>query len=134
MTQFFKFCLIGGLGFAVDALSFYCLIPLMPEVMLARLGAFWIAVLVTWLGNRFFTFALNSQIDAWRQGLKHLLSSHFSGLLNLLCFYTLNQIAAIEVAFVGGIFVGTGVNYLLATKLVFCDISNKITVVKPSSW
>ena len=57
MKQFLKFGLIGTIGFIIDASILLFLVNvLLLEISTSRFFSFLIAVLVTWLLNRKFTF------------------------------------------------------------------------------
>ncbi len=114
-----KFAMIGGLGFIFDALFFYLLLQLSFAPMLARVLAFWLAATITWLGNRHFTFACTQAVGALTQWVKHMLSAHGSGVLNLCIFYLMQWHYSIEVSFVCGIVSGAAFNYWLSNRYVF---------------
>jgi putative flippase GtrA len=69
--QFFKFGIVGGLAFGVDAAMLFVGINLLG---LGRIGAalfsFPFAVTFTWIGNRLFTFRDTVQMAAAQQWAK----------------------------------------------------------------
>ena len=59
MKKFFRFCIVGGIGFLVDS-GVYYLIAIIFPVLLSRLLSFSSAVLFTYYFNRSFTFKKQS--------------------------------------------------------------------------
>jgi putative flippase GtrA len=119
MQKFKRFCLIGGLGFMVDSLSFLFLANIIDNLMLARLLSFWLAASVTWFGNRIYTYHYQKFTNAISQWCKHMLTAHLSGGINLLIFWITKEIITIPVAFCLGILVGLFSNYFFANRFVF---------------
>lgn len=54
--MFFRFLLVGGSGFLIDACVTYLLIQLTVAPWLARIPAILLAMVFTWLANRRFTY------------------------------------------------------------------------------
>lgn len=117
--KFLRFACVGGLGFVVDAGCFYLLLQISVPPMAARILSFWLAASATWLGNRYFTFAKRHPDAAFNQWLKHMLSAHSSGVINLMAFYIISINYAVELAFLVGIALGTISNYWLSSRFVF---------------
>ena len=118
MLRFFRFSLVGGMGFIIDSLCFWFFKQLLHDIMLARLFSFWCAALTTWIGNRLLTF--KTTIDSKREQLiRHLIAVHFAGVANLISFWFISQLTHITIAFTAGVGVGMMVNFLLATHFVF---------------
>lgn len=117
--KFLRFACVGSLGFVVDATCFYLLLQITIPPMTARVFSFWLAASVTWLGNRHFTFAKNHLDAPFNQWLKHMLSAHSSGAVNLIIFYIISINYAVELAFLVGIVLGTISNYWLSSRFVF---------------
>lgn len=120
VMRFLRFCFVGGLGFIADAASFALLLHLNLDLLFARVLAFWLAIVVTWLGNRYFTFSQSGRSITKTEFGQYLLLAHLSGLFNLTSFYFSFAIVGTEVAFVFGIAVGLVCNYLLVSKL-YCS-------------
>lgn len=55
-SQFFRFSIVGGVGFFVDGFFLVMLTMLDWNLLMARLGSFACAVSVTWYFNRMWTF------------------------------------------------------------------------------
>ena len=55
-SQFFRFAVVGTIGFLVDGLLLVLLITLDWSLLLARLGSFACAVSIAWYFNRIWTF------------------------------------------------------------------------------
>lgn len=87
--------------------------------MLSRLIAFWFAATATWWGNRRYAFACVKSTEKMNQWLRHMLSAHVSGAINLAGFYYLSSQVTLPIAFVAGVILGLGANYLFANKFVF---------------
>ena len=99
--QFIKFAMVGVLGFVTDLLIFYLLVFMNIESLVARVSAFWCATIVTWLGNRFFTFAVYE--SGWfKQLIRHLSVSHLFGMMNISVFYCLEFDCTTLFGFFGG--------------------------------
>lgn len=67
--MFFRFLLVGGTGFLVDAGLTYLFVKLGVAPWLARIPAIALAALWTWLANRYFTYevkAARSSAEALR--------------------------------------------------------------------
>ena len=61
MKKFFKFAIIGTIGFVVDATILLIFVNILNiEIYISRIASFCCAVLITWLLNRKFTFDLSS--------------------------------------------------------------------------
>lgn len=61
MKKFFKFAIIGTIGFVVDATILLIFVNILNiEIYISRIISFCFAVLITWLLNRKFTFDLSS--------------------------------------------------------------------------
>ena len=82
-----KFLLVGAFGFAVDASIFYLLHHSL-NVYLARLISFFIAVTVTWLGNRLLTFHSHND-NRRREWIQYTLVNSIGGAVNYFLFIAL---------------------------------------------
>jgi putative flippase GtrA len=58
--MFFRFLLVGGAGFFIDAGLTYLLVLLEVEPWLARVPAIIFAMSFTWLSNRHFTYQVKT--------------------------------------------------------------------------
>ena len=122
------FSLIGMAGFIVDSLIFIWLSSASDHVMLSRLVAFWLAATTTWLGNRYLTFKAR-QSPPVQQWFKHIVSCHISGSFNLTVFYICISEATLPISFALGVAVGTVINYLLSSIVVFRERTNKVNAL-----
>ena len=118
--QFIKFAMVGVLGFVTDLLIFYLLIFMNTESLVARVCAFWCATMVTWLGNRFFTFAVY-EFGWFKQLIRHLSVSHLFGMINISVFYYLSLIAPLFWAFLVGTAIAMIGNYTFSKFWVFSE-------------
>ena len=121
MKTFSRFALVGGSGFVIDASVFYFFIEqLSLPYSFARIVAFIIAMLITWLGNRYFSFAHANRENAKQQLVKHCSCASFSFIFNYGVFQTLILMSMpTAFSFVAGILVGLVSNYYISKKAVF---------------
>lgn len=118
------FAAVGLSGFVVDSMVFSVLLLFYPITLdMARIVAFLVAVAVTYLGNRHFTFEDNCK-GQLTQFLKYLAVACFSAIPNLLVFKLLTMLIgqdsfSIAIAFTCGILVGMMSNFFLNRALVF---------------
>lgn len=119
MQTFLRFCAVGGAGFIVDSLAFINLNNLLDNVMLARVQAFWLAAIFTWLGQRLIIFKPPFNTPWISQLSKHMLSVHVAGGLNLLIFACTMAYFSVAISFCIGNCAGLCLNYFCAQKFVF---------------
>lgn len=87
--QFFKFSIIGGLGFGIDVATFY-FFNLALNTYLSRLGSFVVAVIFTYIFNKLFTFdVIYSRINFWKEFPAYFGSMVIGGAVNLITFFLL---------------------------------------------
>lgn len=77
---------VGGLAFVIEYASFAAIIAILPIIVLAQSTSFGLGLVVSFLGNRYYTFkSKNSQgvykHDAKSQAVRYLAL----GLFNLVC-------------------------------------------------
>ena len=121
--EFFRFLLVGAVGFAVDAAILLLLIHVGEMSRLwARIPSFLAAVTVTWLLHRNFTFAnANEFAPSVREWLRFMLANAFGNCANLAIYALLvgrfawEPLSALAVASVTAL----GVNYALSARWVF---------------
>ena len=124
LNSFFRFGIVGALGFFVDAGVLYGLLCLGLDYFSGRVVSFLVAVTFTWQLNRRFTFIQSSQLNVWREAWRYLLSSSLGGLVNIIIYSfvviisnPLPIIPLVGIAF--GSAAGACVNYLAAKNFVF---------------
>lgn len=85
-TSFFRFCIVGTLGFVTDAVVLSLVLRLSDwGPVTARIPAFIVAVLVTWYFNRGFTFKAHD--TAFIKSFPTYLASNSIGLaINFGCY------------------------------------------------
>lgn len=115
------FAFVGGVGFLVDATIFWCLYALADmDLNAARVIAFLVAMLTTWLGNRYLTFKASAAKHFVKQLIKHSCTASFSFLVNLAIFNLIVMTTNfIVLAFVLGVVVAFVSNFLLSKYFVF---------------
>ncbi len=94
MTQLMRFGLVGGLGLVVDVALFNVLriTVLSPDVLhegpvLAKVASTSVAIIVNWIGNRYWTFAPHRRPRAVREGIEFALVSVGGMLIGLACLW-----------------------------------------------
>lgn len=124
MLYFYRFAIVGAAGFLVDACIFYTLITLFSiSYNEARIFAFLMATLTTWLGSRFVSFIHINRSDAIQQLLKHCSCAGFSFIFNYTTFQLLLFLRApLAIAFIAGFFAGMLSNYVISRRLAFISI------------
>ncbi len=124
LTQL-KFLLVGGASFIVDILLFLYLSQVLYwPIFHARLMAFCVALLLTWMGNRLFTFSHRKRRPIGTQVLMAALLACCAASVNLSVFYLLSELrepsgltAPVYLAL--GVLSGLVVNWLGSNLLVF---------------
>ncbi len=123
-SHFWRFALVGTLGFIVDTLVLYLLLGCSLSELVSRLGSFTCAAWVTWRINRHFTFVPTIHQSALREWTKYLFAMSGGGLVNL-SVYTLiissfsNYILLPAIAVGAGSLVGMTFNFISAKFWVF---------------
>lgn len=94
VTQLLRFAAVGGVGFVVDVAIFNILrvTILSPESLhegpvLAKVVSTSIAIVVNWLGNRYWTFGPHRRPQAMREGIEFALVSVGGMLIGLACLW-----------------------------------------------
>ena len=124
--QFLRFSLIGCAGFIVDVASLYLLRELGLDLYSARLLSFTLAVTFTWIGNRHYTFGVQSGRRDTLPGewFRYFLSMSFGGLLNYGVYAVLITGLALArehpwLAVAAGTGAGLVLNFVLARRLLY---------------
>lgn len=114
MFEFLRFAVVGIVGFIADIISFYILLNVLDFFVFdARVIAFIIAVIITWLGNRVITFQNAIKEKIATQLFKYILVAMSAGGINLFIFNSMILWGIkTEIAFVSGVLTGMVVNYL----------------------
>ncbi|MCL1125642.1 GtrA family protein [Shewanella surugensis] len=126
-----RFLLVGGSVFIIDMLLFIVLyqwgnIPAFK----ARVMAFLVATMLTWLGNRRFTFRHRHQLNKGPQFTLSLLVSCSAAGVNLGAFYVLGLFLSTSLVFATfslavGVLAGLIVNWCGSTWVTYRHIKNK---------
>lgn len=100
--MFFRFILVGGLGFFIDAYVTYLLIQLMIAPWIARIPAIVIAMTFTWIANRNFTYKVKnprSTNEAIRYAFIAVFMASFNYLIYLfLVGYGISPVVSVTMA------------------------------------
>jgi putative flippase GtrA len=124
-SQFFRFCIIGALGYAVDVGVLYGLNALGLDLYSARLFSFLTAATATWLGNRQFTFSSTGK-SSKKEWLQYVSAMGLGGLANYLAYAGLISYLAIMhenpwLAVAVGTAAGLVLNFIMARKLLHTE-------------
>jgi putative flippase GtrA len=83
LRKFFRFCLVGAVGFAADFLTLYLLTQRTSiGPIVGRLASFLIAATVTWKLNRSFTFSSKNS-GMYGEWMRYILTTLIGGLVNI---------------------------------------------------
>ncbi len=125
VTEFFKFSLVGTLGFVVDAGSLQLLVSLAGiNPYLSRLFSYLLAATTTWWLNRRFTFAACND-TCWKgQWLRYLVVNAAGGGVNYgvyaLCLFLSEFVSQhLYLGVAAGSIAGLAVNFTASRYLVF---------------
>lgn len=117
---FLRFCLVGAVGFVVDAgltLLFTQAAQLPP--LSSRVMAFLLAATATWLLNRRYTFRSTAGMRSW---VPYVAATSFGAVINVSVYWIWLQIAGESAATIlGGVALGSGValafNYFVSRAI-----------------
>lgn len=94
MTQLVRFAMVGGVGLVVDVAIFNILrvTVFSPELVhegpvLAKVVSTSVAIIVNWIGNRYWTFGPHRRPHALREGFEFALVSVGGMLIGLACLW-----------------------------------------------
>ncbi|WOT04698.1 GtrA family protein [Shewanella youngdeokensis] len=123
-----RFLLVGGGVFIVDAALFYLFAAVLGwGLASARVAAFLIAVVLSWLVNRCWTFRYRVQAPMGAQVLASLVVSGTAAIANLSVFYFISQwfegspLGAV-MAFSAGVLTGLVFNWFGANYWIFKNV------------
>lgn len=122
--EFIRFLVVGGIGFFVDGGLLTTLMQYGWDVIPARLWSFPIAVSVTWILNRLWTFDSGSIISIRREYAYYFTTQVIGAAINLCVFFLLIRINSMLrdyplIPLAAGAAVSLAVNYFLSKKIVF---------------
>ena len=131
-SEFLQFGLVGGTGFIIDSLIYFGLqLFLGLNHTTARAISFWPAVTWNWFWNRTVTFTLRGKSKKLTQWLSFVMTSLFGFAINFgsyslltdhVPFFMENNFAA----FVIGVLLGMGFNFMTARVFVFKPLNDSI--------
>ncbi|WP_299490115.1 GtrA family protein [uncultured Shewanella sp.] len=127
-NEVMRFLLVGGSVFFIDMTLFIALYQWEGlTVFQARLIAFLVATMLTWLGNRCFTFRHRSQLNKGPQFTIALVVSCFAAGVNLGVFYLLGLFLPANIIFAAsslaiGVLAGLVVNWCGSTWVTYRHI------------
>lgn len=98
LFRFAKFGAVGGAALVIDVglFNLLCYVGESPVLagspFLAKSASTFVAIVFTWIGNRYWTFRGRRQKQVWREFLRYLLAS-FAGLsVSLVCLWVSRSI------------------------------------------
>ncbi len=125
LPAFIKFAIIGTIGFIVDSgVLELCIRVLGLDHYTGRVLSVFVAMTVTWLGNRSFTFVGHVPEPWWRQAAKFYAANALGALINYGVYSAMvASSATIHDHPIWGVAAGAIVamvfNYFVASKLIF---------------
>ncbi len=137
LRQFIKFCMVGGIGFAVDGGLLFTLVHTGVSPYYARFISFPCAVLATWWLNSRWTFTAEGT-GGGKQFGAYIAVQVLGALTNLAVYlamlhFTGTEAAQAFIAFAFGSAAGLIVNFLGSRFLVFGGARQKDVPSGPSS-
>jgi putative flippase GtrA len=122
--HFFRFCVVGALGFVVDATVLKLGIHFGLGSIAARAVSFPVAVAATWLTNRTWTFQGKAPQSRLKEASTYVLVQLVGGAANFAVYIGLvTGVAALQgrviVALAAGAAAGLSINYLGSKHIVF---------------
>ena len=124
LKQILRFGAVGGVGFIVDASMLWLLLRLGLNPFTARALSFPVAVFVTWILNRTWTFAVDPDASKTRE-LNRYVAVQLTGAAANYCAYSIvishfaHTGRVIFIALVFGSFVGMFINFWGARQFAF---------------
>lgn len=126
MKQFFRFCLVGALGFVTDFGVLYVVVKgLGLGPMSGRIVSFLLAATVTWKVNRHFTF-VKENAGSVREWLHYLAFTGVGGFINVAVYQTwlrFTDHGTLNLFF--GVVAGSAVallfNFVISKRAVFAE-------------
>jgi putative flippase GtrA len=125
IKEFLKFSIVGGVAFASDAAVLQLMLNTFEiSPVLARIPSATVAIIITWLFNRSYTFSNTKNPNAAKSFLAHLSATSigfsiniglYTALLIIFEHRNIQPLIALSVASAIGLFI----NFLLAKHWVF---------------
>ena len=85
ISQFLRFGIAGGIGFAVDVTVLYLAMAAGANFYLGRGISFLCAVFATWQVNRNFAFKSSGSLALWQEWWRYLFAMLGGGVVNYVC-------------------------------------------------
>jgi putative flippase GtrA len=125
LKQIIRFGIVGTIGFIVDAFILLLLVHIFDlTIELSRLFSFSIAVFVTWLINRSFTFSKNTNFDKKKEYCLYFILQTIGALINYIIFIVLvNNYTFFEIYLIIPLAIASIIamffNYLSIKKIIY---------------
>lgn len=122
--ELLQFAMVGTIGFLADAGALLLLFNFGLNPYWGRLGSFFIAVSITWLLNRNFTFKAKKTTAFWTEWIKYIMANSLGAILNYgvyaILLFKVGLVAQWPVLGVAaGSIVGLLANYINSSVFVF---------------
>jgi putative flippase GtrA len=122
--SFRRFVFVGGIGFCIDGGLLTVLIQHEWDIIAARTISFLLAVSVTWILNRMWTFSPGFKISKCREYLYYFGTQSGGALINLAIFFCLISVYPYMqdfplIPFAIGSVIALIFNYIVSKNLVF---------------
>jgi putative flippase GtrA len=124
LKQFFRFCLVGALGFVTDFGVLYLGVKVVGlGTVVGRILSFIVAATVTWKANRHFTFVQQGR-GSMREWLQYLLLTSVGGGINVVVYqiwlwFTDHSTLNLFLAVAAGSAVALLFNFAISKRMVF---------------
>lgn len=132
LSEFIQFGLVGGTGFLFDSIFYFAFQMIFGfEHLLARAISFWPAVTWNWYWNRVITFTHRKKAKKLKQWFSFVGTSLYGfainvGSYNLLTLYVPFFMEHKFMAFIVGVLLGMGFNFMAARVLVFRPLEEEV--------
>ncbi len=130
-SEFVQFGLVGGTGFLLDSLFYFCLQLAGLTHDMARAISFWPAVTWNWFWNRTITFTDRKKDSKFKQWASFVTTSGFGFVLNFGSYKLLTDYVPFFMehkypALMVGVLMGMGFNFMVARVLVFRPLEKEV--------
>jgi len=130
LIKFFKFGLVGGIVFLFDAACFWLALKVFSNSVVARSISVLLAITLSWLINRSFTFHADAKPASWKEWLRFALSQFPGACANaLVSVIAFNYVPLAQnnpwLSVACGSAAGLTINFLMANFFVFQRTAKK---------
>lgn len=139
-SEFFQFCLVGGIGFIIDLVIYLGLQAVFGvSHVVARALSFWAAASSNWALNRILTFSQRKKTAKLIQWQSFVLTSLFGFGINWGTYFVLTSYVPffhehLILALMTGVIMGLGFNFTFARLFVFIPFEEEIATADQLGW